>query len=105
MRPLSGIILLVSASSLLPLTALAGDSLAVVAVAEPPGPSAELADLTNQLRVALDQKARGSPEVLTAAETKKRMTGEEISPRRSPRSTAPIPERSRPTRGATSTAR
>lgn len=63
-------------SSAVPRAASATDSMAVVAVAEAPGPSAELAELTNRLRLTLDDRARGSVTVLTPAELKERMTGQ-----------------------------
>ncbi len=77
MRSLSlGIFSFVSALGLLPRAASAIDSIGVVAVAEPPGPSPELAELTTQLRLALYDKARGNLAVLTTAELKERMTGQ-----------------------------
>ncbi len=74
--PVTGLLSLALASILLPRAAAATDSVAVAAVAESPGPSSELAELTNQLRLALHDRARGSVTVLPAAELKERMTGQ-----------------------------
>ncbi len=56
--------------------ALAAESFAVVAVAEPPGPGPELSDLTQQLRVVVAERAHG---VLSANELRERMTGQTSS--------------------------
>jgi hypothetical protein len=50
----------------------AADTTAVVAVADPPGPSGELADLTRALRAAVAERTRG---VLGADEIRQRMAG------------------------------
>jgi hypothetical protein len=57
-------------------TLAATESVGVVAVAEPPGPSPELAELTHQLRSVVAEKAPG---VLEASELRERMTGQTSS--------------------------
>jgi hypothetical protein len=54
----------------------AADSLGVVAVADPPGPSAELAELTSQFRAVLAERTTG---VLEPAEIRTRMMGQTSS--------------------------
>jgi hypothetical protein len=54
----------------------AADSVGVVAVAEPPGPAPELAELTHQLRSVVAEK---TPGVLEASELRERMTGQTSS--------------------------
>jgi hypothetical protein len=56
--------------------AAAAESLGVVAVAEPPGPAPELAELTHQLRGVVAERAQG---VLEASELRERMTGQTSS--------------------------
>jgi tetratricopeptide (TPR) repeat protein len=57
----------------LPASAIAADAIGVVAVAEPPGPSAELAELTHQFRSVLSERIQG---VLDAGKLRERMTGQ-----------------------------
>jgi len=59
--------------ALLPWSALAADTTGVIAVAEPPGPSAELAELTHQFRSVMSERTQG---VLDAAKLRERMTGQ-----------------------------
>ena len=59
-----------------PLAVAAADSVGVVAVAEPPGPSPELAELTHQLRGVVAERTQG---VLEASELRERMTGQTSS--------------------------
>lgn len=61
---------------ILPSLAAAAESVGVVAVSEPPGPSAELAELTHQLRSVVSEK---TPGVLEASELRERMTGQTSS--------------------------
>jgi hypothetical protein len=56
--------------------ALAAEAIGVVAVADPPGPSAELAELTHQLRLVVADRTTG---VVSAAELRERMTGQTSS--------------------------
>jgi hypothetical protein len=63
-------------SSLLPASSRAAESVGVVAVAEPPGPSPELAELTHQLRTVVAEK---TPGVLEASDLRERMTGQTSS--------------------------
>jgi PEGA domain-containing protein len=56
--------------------AAAAESVGVVAVAEPPGPSPELAELTHQLRSVVAEK---TPGVLEDSELRERMTGQTSS--------------------------
>lgn len=67
---------LLSLSSLCSLSTLAAESVGVVAVAEPPGPSPELAELTHQLRGVVAER---TPGVLEASELRERMTGQTSS--------------------------
>jgi PEGA domain-containing protein len=60
----------------LPSAAAAAESVGVVAVAEPPGPSPELAELTHQLRGVVAERTTG---VLEASELRERMTGQTSS--------------------------
>jgi PEGA domain len=64
------------AGSTFSLAARAAESVGVVAVAEPPGPSPELAELTHQLRSVVAEKTTG---VLEASELRERMTGQTSS--------------------------
>ncbi len=66
---------LLSTFDLLPQAASA-ESLGVVAVAEPPGPTAELAELTHQLRLVAAERTTG---VVDANELRERMTGQTSS--------------------------
>jgi len=69
--------LMLSVFSLSPIPAFAAaESVGVVAVAEPPGPSAELAELTHQLRVVVAERTTG---VLEPSELRERMTGQSSS--------------------------
>ena len=54
-------------------TAVAAETLAVLAVADPPGPSVELAEMTHQLRAACRDRAGG---VLEVPEMRSRLLGE-----------------------------
>ncbi len=56
--------------------AAAAESVGIVAVAEPPGPSAELAELTHQLRLVATERTQG---VVDANELRQRMTGQSSS--------------------------
>ncbi len=62
--------------ALVPLASAAADSVGVVAVAEPPGPGPELAELTHQLRGVVAERTQG---VLEASELRERMTGQTSS--------------------------
>jgi hypothetical protein len=55
---------------------VAADTLGVLAVADPPGPSAELAELTSQFRAVLAERTSG---VLEPAELRNRMMGQTSS--------------------------
>lgn len=68
--------LLTSVALAFPLSATGAESVGVVAVAEPPGPSPELAELTHQLRSVVAEK---TPGVLEASELRERMTGQTSS--------------------------
>ncbi len=59
--------------ALLPWPAIAAESTGVVAVAEPPGPSAELAELTHQFRSVMSER---TPGVVDGAKLRERMTGQ-----------------------------
>jgi tetratricopeptide (TPR) repeat protein len=63
----------VAVLALLPWSALAAETTGVIAVAEPPGPSAELAELTHQFRSVMSERTQG---VLDAAKLRERMTGQ-----------------------------
>ena len=77
MRALVRVVWSFVALSVLPLTAsAAAESVGVVAVAEPPGPSPELAELTHQLRGVVAERTQG---VLEASELRERMTGQTSS--------------------------
>lgn len=69
-------VLLAAVSLVAPLAASAAESVGVVAVAEPPGPSPELAELTHQLRGVVAER---TPGVLEASELRERMTGQTSS--------------------------
>jgi hypothetical protein len=63
-------------AGLTPLSSRAAESVGVVAVAEPPGPTPELAELTHQLRGVVAER---TPGVLEASELRERMTGQTSS--------------------------
>lgn len=65
--------LLAAILALEPTLALPAESLGVVAVASPPGPSPELVEITGQLRQALADR---NPAVLDARRTRERMQGQ-----------------------------
>ncbi len=67
---------LLAAALALPLAAAGADSIGVVAVAEPPGPTPEQAELTHQLRGIVAERAQG---VLEASTLRERMTGQTSS--------------------------
>ena len=67
---------LVAVFVLSPWSALAAETTGVIAVAEPPGPSAELAELTHQFRSVMAERTQG---VLDAAKLRERMTGQTSS--------------------------
>jgi PEGA domain len=75
MRTQARIVSLLSAV-LMPAAAAAAESVGVIAVAEPPGPSSELAELTHQLRSVVGER---TPGVLEASELRERMTGQTSS--------------------------
>src|SRR3989442_1349711 len=59
--------------ALLAASPAAAETLAVVAVAEPPGPGAELAEMTHPLRAACRDRTAG---VLEVSEMRERLTGQ-----------------------------
>lgn len=71
-----GASLLGAVLGLVPAAGAGAESVGVVAVAEPPGPSPELAELTHQLRSVVAEKTAG---VLEASELRERMTGQTSS--------------------------